>query len=62
MSEETKRDAKNTEYHLRNAEISVNDAEKCAQKTGDKQLIQKVTTIKKTITETRKELNEKLGG
>lgn len=62
MSEETKKNARDTEYHLRQAEVSVKNAEKSAQGTGDKQLVQKVTQITKTITDTRKELAEKLGG
>ncbi len=62
MSEQTKKSAKDTEFHLRQAEISIKSAEKTAQGTGDKQLVQKVTQITKTITDTRKELNEKLNG
>ncbi len=62
MSEQTKKNAQDTEYYLRHAESYVKNAEKSAQGTGDKKLVEKVTKINQTITETRKELNEKLNG
>lgn len=60
MSEQTKKNAKDTEYHLRNAEIYIGDAERTATGTGDKKLVERVTKIRKEISETRKELVEKL--
>lgn len=60
MSAETKKQAQNTEYYLREAETYTKEAERSAQGTGDKQLIQKVTKIRESMQETRKEINEKL--
>ncbi len=60
MSAETKKNAQNTEYYLREAETRLDDAERSAQGTGDKQLIKKVSTIKESVQQTRKEINEKL--
>lgn len=60
MSAETKKQVQNTEYYLRQAEGELGNAERSAQGTGDKQLIQKVTKMKESVQETRKEINEKL--
>lgn len=62
MSEQTKKNAQDTEYNLRNAEEYMSEAERSAKGTGDKKLIEKVTQIRKTVTDTRKELNTKLNG
>jgi uncharacterized coiled-coil DUF342 family protein len=62
MSEQTKKNAKDVEYNLRNAEGYINEAERSAKGTGDKQLIEKVTKIRESVTETRKDLTKKLDG
>lgn len=60
MSEETKEAAKNTEYSLQKAERHLNDAERFAKQSGDKNLTQKVTKIREATQETRKDLDKKL--
>lgn len=60
MSNEKREAAQNTEHYLREAEIDMGRAERSAQVTGDKSLVEKVTKIRKEVTETRKEIIKKL--
>lgn len=60
MSNEKREAAQNTEYHLREAETSIRRAERSAQTTGDKSLVEKVTKVREAVTETRREIIKKL--
>lgn len=62
MSQEKRKAAQETQTHIKNAEVYIEQAKRSADKTGDKTLIQKVTKIGESLTETRKELGEKLNG
>ena len=55
-----KENAQNTEYHLRQAHRHLSDAEGWAQRTGDKDLIKRVTKHREDVIETRKDLGKKL--
>lgn len=57
---EKKQEAQNTEHSLREAEKHVRQAEQHSQNTGDKQLIEKVTKIRKDVQTTREDLSKKL--
>jgi hypothetical protein len=60
MSSEKRDQAQYTEHNLRQAEIHMGRAERAAQLTGDKSLVQKVTKIREAVTETRKDILKKL--
>lgn len=57
---EKKQEAQNTEHQLREAERHIRQAEQHAGNTGDKQLTEKVTKIRKDVQTTREDLSKKL--
>lgn len=60
MSNEKRGHAVTTEHALRRAHENLNEAERHAQGTGDKTLIQKVTKVREAVVETCKDLHKKL--
>jgi hypothetical protein len=62
MSEATKQAADTTRKHLKQAETYLESAKKSAGQTGDSNLTKKVERILRDTTETRTDLDQKLGG